>query len=72
MTTELNSTPIESLWTVKEVAAFLRLSPSWVYLQVEKGLIPHRRFGASVRFDPQAVREWALRPVATVRPIREP
>jgi excisionase family DNA binding protein len=44
------------LWTVAEVAAFLKVSRSWVYHRLESGLLPHIRVGGLVRFDPSAIR----------------
>ena len=56
----------ENLWTVTEVAAFLRSSTSWVYKAAEKGELPCIRLGAMLRFDPQAIR--ALVAAAGQRP----
>jgi excisionase family DNA binding protein len=50
---------IEPLWTVKEVADFLRVSRSWVYHRVEAGELPCLRIGALLRFDPESVRAYA-------------
>jgi hypothetical protein len=52
----------ESLWTVKDVAVYLRASTSWVYQKAEAGLIPHlpRLPGSSfLRFEPEAIRAYA-------------
>ncbi len=46
----------EPLWKVAEVAAFLSMSPQWVYKHAELGTIPCVRLGASLRFDPAAIR----------------
>ena len=48
-----------SLWTVAEVAAYLRVSRSWVYHRSAAGLLPCLRVGALVRFDPDAIRAYA-------------
>jgi excisionase family DNA binding protein len=49
--------PVDNgLWTVAEVAAFLKVSRSWVYHRLESGLLPHIRVGGLVRFDPGAIR----------------
>lgn len=49
----------EPLWTVKEAAAYLRMSQSWVYHQIQAGTIPHCRIGCVVRFVPEQVRQFA-------------
>ncbi len=49
----------ESLWTVKDVAAYLRTSRSWVYQHVASGDLPYRRVGGLVRFIPDDVRAYA-------------
>jgi len=49
----------QGLWTTKEVAAFLRVSRSWVYHQAEAGLIPCLRVGSLLRYEPDAVRRFA-------------
>jgi excisionase family DNA binding protein len=46
------------LWDVRQVAAFMNVSLSWVYQRVEKGLLPHVRLGALVRFEPAAIRKF--------------
>ena len=46
------------LWDVNEVAAFMRVSRSWVYQRVEAGLIPHLRLGGLVRFEPEAIKKF--------------
>ncbi len=49
----------EPLWTVEEVATYLRVSPSWIYRAVALGKLPHTRIGALVRFSPAAIRKFA-------------
>ncbi|HXJ21755.1 MAG TPA: helix-turn-helix domain-containing protein [Polyangia bacterium] len=49
----------QGLWTTKEVAAFLRVSRSWVYHQAEAKLIPCLRVGSLLRYDPEAIRRFA-------------
>jgi excisionase family DNA binding protein len=51
--------PIESLWTVKDVAAFLRCSTSLVYKKAEGGELPSVHVGSLLRFVPEAVRKWS-------------
>src|SRR5688572_12065632 len=47
------------LWNAKDVAAFLKVSRSWVYHHAEAGLLPCLRVGALLRFDPRAVHAFA-------------
>lgn len=51
----------EPLWKVAEVAHFLSMSPQWVYKQAELGNLPCVRFGASLRFEPAAIRRYLER-----------
>ena len=44
--------------TIKETAEKLRMSRSWLYLQVETGKIPHVRFGNAIRFDAEVLDRW--------------
>jgi excisionase family DNA binding protein len=48
----------ESLWTVKDVAAFVGLSVRWVHERTRRGEIPCYRLGTALRFDPQEIRAW--------------
>ncbi len=48
----------EALWTVSEVARFLSMSKQWVYKHAELGTLPCIRLGASLRFQPEAVRRY--------------
>lgn len=52
------------LWTVKEAAAYLRKSESWVWQAVrtpedQSGSIPHAKLGKSPRFIPEEMQAWA-------------
>ncbi|MCC6747985.1 MAG: helix-turn-helix domain-containing protein [Deltaproteobacteria bacterium] len=49
----------EALWTANEVAGYLKVSRSWVYLHVESGDLPHRRLGGLLRFVPEQLRAYA-------------
>jgi excisionase family DNA binding protein len=63
----------ERLWTASDVAAFLRVSRSWVYHRCESGELPCIRIGALVRFDPVQIRAYARGerpPAAKVIPLR--
>lgn len=46
----------DHLWTVREVAAYLRVSTATIYNLVSRGKLPAVRFGASIRFDADAIR----------------
>ena len=53
----------DTLWSVKECAAYLRRSPRWVWSALvvpasNAGSIPHVRIGASPRFFPADVMAW--------------
>jgi excisionase family DNA binding protein len=48
----------EGLWTVADVAAFLKVSRSFVYQACAAKTLPHVRIGASLRFDPATLRAW--------------
>lgn len=48
----------EPLWTVKELATFLSVSPNAAYKLVERRVVPHIRIQRKVLFDPQTIRNW--------------
>jgi hypothetical protein len=54
-----------NLWKMTDVAAYVRLSVSWVKKQVAKnkpGGLPFMRVGGhAIRFDPEKVKAWAAR-----------
>ena len=65
--------PRENLWTVAEVAEYLRVSVSWVYLHAGMSDLPSLRVGGLLRFHPDAVRAYARGerlPAAPVLPLR--
>ena len=47
------------LWTVAEVARYLKTSRSWVYQATAPGKLPSMRVGHLRRFDPEKIRAWA-------------
>jgi excisionase family DNA binding protein len=49
----------DTLWTIKETSAFIRMSASWLYKVVEAGTFPHVKLGSQVRFVPDQVRKFA-------------
>jgi len=55
-TTSVHSEP---LWIAKQVAAYLQVSTSWVYMHAESGTIPSVRIGGLRRFVPEQVRAYA-------------
>lgn len=60
------STPVllptsEPLWTVRELAGFLQISPSTLYRMVDRGEVPAVRMGSTgrtVRFRRAAIEAW--------------
>ena len=60
MTAERPNETAERLWTVRDVAAFLQVSTSYIYKAAERGEVPCRRVGALLRFVPAEVKAWAL------------
>ena len=50
-----------TLWDVRDVALYLKASQSWVYKAAERRKLPCIRVGGLLRFDPAAVRAFALR-----------
>src|SRR5690349_10212058 len=61
----------EALWSVSDLAKFLKMSKSWVYQSSAAGLIPCVRIGAALRFEPEAIRNW-LRGESSARVIQLP
>ena len=68
-----NARPMESLWTWREVAEFLRIGRNAVYEMAANGDLPSLRVGGSrVRFIPAEIRAWVDRqraPGAAVLPM---
>ena len=48
----------EAIYTIPEVARYLKLSQSKVYYLVQRGHIPHVRIGKNVRIREQQLQEW--------------
>jgi excisionase family DNA binding protein len=59
MTTPTSDWSSEPLWTVKEVAAYLKVSTAWVYMHAEDGTLPSVRIGGLRRFHPEDIRAYA-------------
>jgi excisionase family DNA binding protein len=49
----------EALWNVRECAAYLKMSKSWIYKMADEGALPSARLGNRLRFHPARVREFA-------------
>ncbi len=49
----------DGLWDANDVAAFLKVSRSWVYHRAEAGQLPCVRVGGLLRFDPSTIRASA-------------
>lgn len=67
------SLPTDRLWTVRQAAAFLGRSVSWVYKAAERGELPRARgMGWGLRFAPAELHAYARGevsvPSAMVRP----
>ena len=54
----LDSEPDSNLWTVDDLALYLRLTRRAVYALVASTDVPRVRIGVRLRFLPQAVQEW--------------
>ena len=59
-TTKAPSIPVERLWTVHDVSAFLGVPVGTLYQwRVRSEGPPAMRLGRHLRFNPNAVRRWA-------------
>jgi excisionase family DNA binding protein len=54
------SNDFESLWTVAEVAEFLKLRPKTIRNKVSADQIPHLKIDGSLRFRPEDIRQWVV------------
>jgi excisionase family DNA binding protein len=48
----------DTVYTIPEVARYLKLSKSKVYYLVQRGELPHIRIGKNVRIREQELRDW--------------
>jgi excisionase family DNA binding protein len=46
------------LWTVRDVAAFLKIHPKTIYEWVARGEMPFLRIGNRIRFNPSDILRW--------------
>lgn len=53
------ATTLSPLLTIDEVAAYLGVSPRWVYTQVRAGRLPAMLIARSWRIRPEAVNQFA-------------
>lgn len=69
--------PIERLWRVRDVCAFLGMGKTFVYQRAAAGDLPSLKLGSSLRFDPDEVRAWKERqgrvsaPVVSLAPRKD-
>ena len=54
----MNTTILEDLITVRELATWLRLSESHIYSLISKKKIPFNKVGGKVLFDKQVIKNW--------------
>ena len=50
--------PDDRLLTAEEVAAFMRVTRSWVYAETRRDGLPHVRLGRYVRYRRSAIERW--------------
>jgi len=50
--------PEDRLLTAEEVAAFMRVTRSWVYAETRRDGLPHVRLGRYVRYRRSAIERW--------------
>jgi excisionase family DNA binding protein len=61
--------PRDGLWDANDVAAYLKVSRSWVYHRAEAGQLPCVRVGGLLRFDPGAIRASASGETTTTKRV---
>jgi len=49
---------VEHLWTIDDVAWFLRVTKQSIYNLTHKGEIPFLKAGQLIRFEPDKIRRW--------------
>ena len=60
-TAETSPAQRRKLWTVAEIAEYLRVEPRTVYVWVREKDMPARKAGDELRFDPDEVERWTMR-----------
>lgn len=53
---------LPTLWTVEDVASYLRVATQSVYRWTSENKIPYRKVGGALRFEPEDVKTWSARP----------
>lgn len=53
-----NIHPVSEYWDIREAAAALKVSTSFLYKKVASGECPHVKAGRLVRFKPSRLIEW--------------
>jgi excisionase family DNA binding protein len=61
----------QKLWTVAEIAEYLRVEPRTVYVWVREKDLPARKAGDELRFDPDEVERWTMRDRETEKIIEK-
>ena len=59
----------DGLWDANDVAAYLKVSRSWVYHRAEAGQLPCVRVGGLLRFDPSEIRASARGEAMPTKPL---
>ena len=62
---------LQKLWTVAEIAEYLRVEPRTVYIWVREKGLPARKAGDELRFDPDEVERWTMRDRETEKIIEK-
>ncbi len=60
-TPKLNKETLQHLWTVDDVASYLKLNPETVRVMVRKGTLPAQKIGRQLRFQEKEITEWVNR-----------
>jgi excisionase family DNA binding protein len=68
---EIRSAQRQKLWTVTEIAEYLRVEPRTVYVWVREKGLPARKAGDELRFDPDEVERWTMRDRETEKIIEK-
>ncbi|GAA1626759.1 helix-turn-helix transcriptional regulator [Actinoplanes couchii] len=60
-TAAVSATPVEGLWTIDDVSAFLRVPTATLYQWRHRHIGPPAfKVGRHLRYDPAAVRAWLV------------